>query len=373
MSKLYLYLLITVSLLFAASCNDSTSPADNVMKLRKNVKNLTAAEKQDYVNAILKLKETPSPYNDTLSWYDQFVWWHREAFVCDDMNPQHQFNEYPAHMGPAFLPWHRAFLLEYEKALSQVSGKNIALPYWDWTDDASTAAVFSDDMMGGDGDANDNYALKTGPFRKGNWVLTIFDDLDDDPFQWTYIVRALGKNPPRVELPSKEHINEMMTIDRYDHPPYNINVNHLISFRNYLEGFRGSREVPCNNGTMDVTDDDWTDSTDADGIRSAMHNAVHLWVGGAFKVDTMIVMGTMTFNVSPNDPVFFLHHANVDRMWSIWMKKHGQIYEPVTGGPTNTNLNDHMPPYSLIGKTYTPAMMLDSRKNNFYYEVEEIK
>ena len=24
---------------------------------------------------------------------------------------------------------------------------------------------------------------------------------------------------------------------------------------------------------------------------------------------------------SPNDPVFFLHHAQIDRMWSIWQRK----------------------------------------------------
>ena len=35
-----------------------------------------------------------------------------------------------------------------------------------------------------------------------------------------------------------------------------------------------------------------------------MHNLVHRWVGGS--------MGPGT---SPNDPVFFLHHCNVDRIW----------------------------------------------------------
>ena len=38
-----------------------------------------------------------------------------------------------AHMNPAFLSWHRKLLILYEDALSEVSGKDIALPYWDWT------------------------------------------------------------------------------------------------------------------------------------------------------------------------------------------------------------------------------------------------
>ncbi len=25
---------------------------------------------------------------------------------------------------------------------------------------------------------------------------------------------------------------------------------------------------------------------------------------------------------SPNDPVFFLHHSNIDRMWAIWPRKY---------------------------------------------------
>ena len=39
-------------------------------------------------------------------------------------------------------------------------------------------------------------------------------------------------------------------------------------------------------------------------------NLVHLWVGGD--------MGPST---SPNDPVFFLNHCNVDRIWAAWQRK----------------------------------------------------
>ncbi len=43
------------------------------------------------------------------------------------------------------------------------------------------------------------------------------------------------------------------------------------------------------------------------------HNQVHVWVGG--------IMNTMA---SPADPIFFLHHAQVDRLWSIWQQTHQQ-------------------------------------------------
>ena len=46
------------------------------------------------------------------------------------------------------------------------------------------------------------------------------------------------------------------------------------------------------------------------GLESTPHNAVHNWVGGE--------MGTFK---SPLDPIFWLHHANIDRLWAEWASK----------------------------------------------------
>ena len=54
--------------------------------------------------------------------------------------------------------------------------------------------------------------------------------------------------------------------------------------------------------------------TDLPAGHNGMHNGVHGWVGGD--------MGAMT---SPNDPIFFMHHAQVDRIWSIWQRKHAGV------------------------------------------------
>jgi tyrosinase len=45
-----------------------------------------------------------------------------------------------------------------------------------------------------------------------------------------------------------------------------------------------------------------------------MHNRVHVWIGG-----------DMAPASSPNDPVFFLNHCNVDRLWTAWQQKHPNI------------------------------------------------
>jgi tyrosinase len=42
-----------------------------------------------------------------------------------------------------------------------------------------------------------------------------------------------------------------------------------------------------------------------------IHNDVHGWVGGTMSLIT----------TSPADPLFWLHHAQVDRLWSQWQAK----------------------------------------------------
>lgn len=57
-----------------------------------------------------------------------------------------------------------------------------------------------------------------------------------------------------------------------------------------------------------------------------IHGGVHIWVGGT--------MGTFD---SPADPVFWLHHANLDRLWWIWYNDSaaGNHQNPVLSDPIN--------------------------------------
>src|SRR5205807_3519977 len=41
---------------------------------------------------------------------------------------------------------------------------------------------------------------------------------------------------------------------------------------------------------------------------NGIHGSVHIWVGGTMS----------DASVSPADPVFWLHHANLDRLWWAW-------------------------------------------------------
>ncbi|CAL9568890.1 hypothetical protein SUDANB105_04782 [Streptomyces sp. enrichment culture] len=75
-----------------------------VVYTRKDVSTLTATERRRFIKALQELKRRGE--------YDEFVRTHLEYYVADGENGLRT-----AHMAPSFLPWHRQFLLELEKAL----------------------------------------------------------------------------------------------------------------------------------------------------------------------------------------------------------------------------------------------------------------
>jgi len=54
-----------------------------------------------------------------------------------------------------------------------------------------------------------------------------------------------------------------------------------------------------------------------------VHNGVHVWVGGS--------MGSVP--TAPADPIFWMHHANIDRLWWLWQKSpQGAGKNPILSG-----------------------------------------
>jgi hypothetical protein len=56
-------------------------------------------------------------------------------------------------------------------------------------------------------------------------------------------------------------------------------------------------------------------------LEDGPHNFVHNWVGGAMADPT----------ISPEDPIFWMHHVNLDRIWSSWQKTNPGKMSPATG------------------------------------------
>ncbi len=65
------------------------------------------------------------------------------------------------------------------------------------------------------------------------------------------------------------------------------------------------------------------------------HNNVHNYIGGVGPLDPG-PYGNMTNFLSPVDPIFFLHHSNMDRLWDVWTRRQKALKLPYL--PTGADL-----------------------------------
>ncbi|MFI1563001.1 tyrosinase family protein [Streptomyces sp. NPDC020490] len=270
--------------------------------VRKDVSTLTPDERRRFVQALLEVKRRGE--------YDEFVRTHLEYYTADGDDGLRT-----AHMAPSFLPWHRMFLLELERALRRVD-PSVTVPYWDWTRDRTKTSVpWTTDLLGGDGRRSDR-RVTTGPFAyaEGNWTLT--EGVTDGAF----LTRDLGRARDPMELPTSSELERALDDPVYDTAPWDSTVT--SGFRNKLEGWGTGRGSAS-----------WRN-----------HNRVHRWVGG-------VMLG----GASVNDPVFWLHHAFVDLQWTRWQRRHpGARYLPSEPpGPGDAQherviaRNQRMPPWDV--------------------------
>ena len=181
------------------------------MIVRKSVNVLTAEEKKKLIDAFLQLKKKGK--------YDEYVHWHHAVMKPTILphEPRDPVYRNGAHRGPSFLPWHREFLLQVEADLQAIDS-SITIPYWDWTADAGLpdpgkAPVWSEDLMGGNGVASDDWRVATGPFAyaKGNWPIPEHHGGPALQRQFAAIVTT---------LPTKEDVAMALAERLYDTPNY---------------------------------------------------------------------------------------------------------------------------------------------------------
>lgn len=276
------------------------------------------------------------PGSTLVSRYDDFVWVHHQVMMQGPNDPS---GPNLAHRGPAFAPWHRQLLKLFEGELrAAVGDPDLCLPYWDWTKDQSSSDLgfpFTPDFLGGDGAGNPNDKVTVGDFSQASgWTLNV----DEEGFG--YLRRHFGGDGPG--LPTSQSVRDALGLTIYDVSPWNRNATGTgtdISFRNTLEGWIGPRQI---------------------------HNAVHRWVDGSMQPGT-----------SPNDPVFFLHHCNIDRLWAVWEQKHPALAPYLPDNSTAaasglTRLDDRMATFGrtatdrYFGVDVTPADVVKSKAITWY-------
>lgn len=243
----------------------------------------------DYIEGVWALKRQPAD-DPRYSRYDWYVLWHAVAMMTDTP-PGNSSARNAAHSGPAFLPWHRFYLKRLQSEIADILGKpDFAIPYWNWVAngqlsqaDQRTAPIWDNTAMGGSGTP-----VADGPFKfdpnmpnsPDNWVVRIVMGSGGLFLTNRGLDRRLAMDLRR--LPSASSTLTTVLRGTYDTTPWDRTSASI--FRNELEGWRGG----------------------------GMHNRVHGWVGG-----------DMGLGHSPNDPMFFLHHCNADRIWAFWQQRNG--------------------------------------------------
>ncbi len=165
------------------------------------------------------------------------------------------FNKCP-HGSWYFLPWHRAYVQMYERACRVVTNNpDFAMPYWDWTEQRGIPEAFH---------------------------------------QGAVVNNALHE--PSRTMSESASLPDWMVGEE---------VMHSIYEESNFEAFGTTRPAGQNN-----LDPAWV--TGGGGVQGTLeatpHNNVHVTVGG--------VMGGYR---SPLDPLFQMHHGNIDRIWDNWI------------------------------------------------------
>jgi hypothetical protein len=93
--------------LVASPQRPSHSTSTSETRLRRSVTALRVSERKGFVDAVLALKGARSPYNSSLSYYDQFVQWHKDRYACNPAAQADASTMQMVHTGPMFLPWHQ--------------------------------------------------------------------------------------------------------------------------------------------------------------------------------------------------------------------------------------------------------------------------
>jgi tyrosinase len=164
-----------------------------------------------------------------------------------------------------FLPWHRAYLKWLEDHFRDFDS-TIGQCWWDWTSELSHSEGIprAYSEENVNGSPNPLYKFHISEPGVNTNGLPQTDPIDEDTF----------RDPrPLSILPTPRDVENLLVLEDF------------VYFSKQLED---------------------------------IHDRIHGWIGGS-----MSDIGTAAF-----DPIFYAHHANIDRIWYMWQIRHGNSTIP---------------------------------------------
>lgn len=121
------------------------------------------------------------------------------------------------------------------------------------------------------------------------------------------------------------------------------------------------------NGTLPtyadiVTELEATTFLEFRALETGSHRPGHVWTGGS-----------MASGKSPLDPLFYLHHCNLDRLWSIWQLNNPEAVQYEHTGVLSSDgvPQARVPLNSPMIDGATPASILDHTTLGFLYQRDQ--
>jgi tyrosinase len=228
-----------------------------------------------------------------------------------------------------FLPWHRGYLLGFEAniraAVIQLNGPaDWALPYWNYF--------------------KPNQSRLPPAFASPNWP----DGQGDNPL---FVRQRYGpNNDSDVFVPV-----ELVNLDAMNDPDFTgVSSGGSPGFGGVDTGFEHGGEV---HG----------------GIETQPHDWVHGLIGGANPQNRRLPGLMSDPDTAGLDPIFWLHHANIDRLWEVWRRNPPAHVDPAgpnwTGGPAGIGERVFsMPMPNGNPWDYKPADVTDLSRLDYTYD-----
>ncbi|KAJ7865547.1 Di-copper centre-containing protein [Mycena leptocephala] len=285
--------------------------------VRKEWRTFTKAEKAEWIRAVKCLGKLPhddalsptvnppniGPVNVSGSYYDDFVYIHMQHLNTH------------IHFTGLFLPWHRWYVHVYEVALKTKCNFRGTSPYWNWTIDSSNfyeSTLLKDASpvhgLGGWGDPQNDYRVPDGAFS--SFHLS---------YPSPHTVRRNFTLRPYLNFPDLSFITDPLLEANATFTKAEIQkltngfVGDFKGFQTYFEAFNGSH--------------------------GAVHSSVAGDLGGTCPGTSPPGTCVRGPTFSPNDVLFWLHHAMVDKVWFDWQHKHPANARAFEGGSIQATQN----------------------------------
>ncbi len=209
-----------------------------------------------------------------------------------------------------FLPWHRGYLGWFEQICRQLSGDpDFALPYWDWTEEPYIPSVFFEGIFN---PTNSAFITSYNAFQAEfqNPISDFWSSLS--PAQLEQLsqrgynsLNDLWEDIAGSFVPSNQARNLTQ-----QNPDFSFTTRNAVSINTVEDALAPSNFTDFGSGIANQHS-----GGSVQGILEGQpHNSVHVNVGG--------FMGRF---LSPVDPIFFMHHSNIERLWDVWTRKQERL------------------------------------------------